>query len=112
MIIFIIRLGLIAIIALLGIKCVSVGVFGPMFTGYCLLIIAVSWTVFEFICAVEQIVNANKPQVPTIPYAGMSEREVRLIYITEHPNKFSGDQVRHAHLQLDELYYNRIHQKD
>jgi len=57
MIIFFIRIGLIAIIALLGIKCIAVNTFGPMLTGYFLLAVAGAWVVIELILAVEQIMN-------------------------------------------------------
>jgi hypothetical protein len=118
MFIYIIRLGLIAIIALLGIKCLTVGTFGPMLTGFFLLSIAGAWIIIELILAGEQIVNGTSHYAGgplpenSIVIDSLSEEEALLIYITEHPNKFSEDSVRHAHLQLDEMYFNRIHQKD
>lgn len=57
---FALRMALIAFIAFIGLICVNVGTFGPMFTGHILLAIAVIWLVLEFIAAVEQIVNAYK----------------------------------------------------
>lgn len=58
-----------------------------------------------------QIIRPNRKRkaydFPTT--AGLDEGD--LIFITENPQSYSEATVRDAHLQLDEMYYNYIHQK-
>lgn len=106
---FVLRMLLVAFIAAVGLNCISVNAFGPMYTGYILLLVAGFWLVLEFIAAVEQIVNAKKFQdQPTVPiqdplYMDMPDFRSKLLYVIDHPERFREDQVQRAHTELDKL---------
>lgn len=57
---FALRMILIIFISAIGLKCLSIGTFGPMFTGSIIMAVVSGWILIELILAVEQIVNAYR----------------------------------------------------
>lgn len=114
---FALRMLLVAIIAAVGLSCISVNTFGPMFTGYILLLVAGFWVVLELIAAVEQIVNAKNPvftncdharsYADMMPYNAEQYRQAQNIINT--PNAFSKGTVENAELYLS--FWDNRHKK-
>lgn len=114
---FALRMLLVAIIAVVGLNCISVNAFGPMFTGYILLLVAGFWLVLEFIAAVEQIMNAKhtaltncdqaRSYADLMPYNAERYRQAQ--NIINNPNAFIKDTVDNAELYLS--YWDNRHKK-